>query len=99
MSADFFSAPSNMMIPGLSPKQLEATLTNEIPYKEANNSAVNTAGAAHYLSLAESTLEKARVTGSGPRYCKLGRAVRYRLSDLDAWLAARAVSSTSEMVA
>ncbi|WP_332751040.1 helix-turn-helix transcriptional regulator [Sphingomonas sp. RB1R13] len=85
-----------MMIHGLSPKQLEATLTNEIPCRAQSNFAINTAGAAHYLSLAESTLEKARVTGSGPRYCKLGRAVRYRLSDLDAWMAARAVSSTSE---
>ena len=87
------------MIHGLSPKQLEATLTNEIPYKAANSPAVNTAGAAHYLSLAESTLEKARVSGSGPRYLKLGRAVRYRLSDLDAWMAERAVNSTSEMAA
>ncbi len=66
---------------------------------ETPHAALNTEGAARYLSLAESTLEKARVTGSGPRYLKLGRAVRYRLCDLDAWMAQRTVASTSEQVA
>ncbi len=64
---------------------------------ELPNGALNTELAAQYLSLAESTLEKARVSGAGPRYLKLGRAVRYLRSDLDAWMAARAVNSTSEV--
>ena len=72
---------------------MEATLSNfDLP-----NAALNTELAAQYLSLAESTLEKARVSGAGPRYLKLGRAVRYRRSDLDAWMAARSVNSTSEV--
>lgn len=58
--------------------------------------ALNTQGAANYLGLAESTLEKARVSGTGPKYLKLGRAVRYRIADLNEWLAERVVSSTSE---
>ena len=74
---------------------MEATLSiTEIP-----TAVLNTGGAAHYLGLAESTLEKARVTGSGPRYLKLNRAVRYRVSDLDAWMAERTVASTSEVLA
>ncbi len=40
---------------------------------ETHQAALNTERAAHYLSLAESTLEKARVSGSGPRFLKLGR--------------------------
>ena len=58
--------------------------------------ALDTAGAARRLSLAESTLEKLRVTGGGPAFCKLGRRVVYRVADLDAWIASRRVRSTSE---
>jgi excisionase family DNA binding protein len=52
--------------------------------------------AANYLGLSASTLNKLRCTGSGPVYFKLGRAVRYDPQDLDNWLAARRVSSTSQ---
>ena len=57
---------------------------------------LDTAAAAQALGLSKSTLEKLRVTGCGPRYLKLGRAVRYRLTDLNAWQEARLVESTSE---
>ena len=58
---------------------------------------VNTEVAASYLGLAVSTLEKARVYGNSPPFSKAGRAVRYRLSDLDSWMAARVINSTSEL--
>lgn len=57
---------------------------------------ITTEAAAAYLGLATSTLEKARVFGTGCRYVKLGRAVRYRISDLDEYLAVRTIGSTSE---
>lgn len=60
---------------------------------------VDTEEAARHLSLAPNTLEKLRVTGGGPRFVKLGRAVRYRMADLEAYIAERVVSSTSEKVA
>jgi len=48
---------------------------------------VRTPGAAAYLGLAQSTLEKMRITGGGPRFIRLGgRAVGYDIRDLDAWL-------------
>lgn len=47
--------------------------------------------------ISKSTWDKKRLTGDGPRFIKIGRAVRYRLSDVEAWLAAHAVSSTSEV--
>lgn len=56
----------------------------------------NTQQAADYVGLAKSTLEKTRLTGTGPQFCKLGRTVRYRLQDLDQWIESRLVSSTSE---
>jgi excisionase family DNA binding protein len=39
--------------------------------------------AADYLGLKKSTLEAWRTRGGGPTFLKIGRAVRYRLSDLD----------------
>jgi predicted DNA-binding transcriptional regulator AlpA len=52
--------------------------------------------AAAHLGLSISTLNKLRCTGCGPVYFKLGRAVRYDPHDLDQWLAAHRVGSTSE---
>lgn len=58
----------------------------------------DTRGAASYVKLSAVTLERFRLTGDGPAFCKLGKAVRYRKSDLDAWLASRLVRSTSNTV-
>ena len=52
--------------------------------------------AARYLGLSKSFLAKARCSGFGPRYCKLGRRVAYRKSDLDAWREERIYASTSQ---
>ena len=57
---------------------------------------LDTPETASYLRLSKPTLERLRLTGDGPPYCKLGKAVRYRKSDLDAWLASRLTRSTSE---
>jgi predicted DNA-binding transcriptional regulator AlpA len=53
--------------------------------------------AARFLGLAESTVEKLRLTGAGPRFVKLGaRAVGYDRDDLVKWIEARKVANTSE---
>ncbi|HLO75023.1 MAG TPA: helix-turn-helix domain-containing protein [Magnetospirillum sp.] len=57
---------------------------------------LRTPEAAAYLGLSKSTLEKYRLTGYGPKYCKLGKIVCYQLEDLDAWADARTRFSTSE---
>jgi hypothetical protein len=54
--------------------------------------------AAEALRLSERTLERSRVSGFGPPFCKLGRRVLYRADDLDQWIAARVVPSTSAAV-
>jgi predicted DNA-binding transcriptional regulator AlpA len=47
--------------------------------------------------MGESTLEKLRLTGDGPRYSKLGkRTVVYDEGDLDEYAAARRRRSTSD---
>lgn len=48
--------------------------------------------AAEYLKLSIGYLEALRQSGRGPIYHKLGRAVRYRKEDLDAWVDARRVA-------
>lgn len=44
--------------------------------------------AAPYIGLSVSTLRAWRVRGGGPRYRKMGAAVRYSRADLDAYIAA-----------
>jgi predicted DNA-binding transcriptional regulator AlpA len=57
---------------------------------------LRTPAAADYLGYSESTLEKKRLTGDGPTFIRLGRAVIYDTRDLEAWLAARRATSTSD---
>lgn len=62
--------------------------------------ALNTEQASVYTGLAVATLEGLRCRGGGPRFVRYGRkAVRYLVRDLDEWMAARTVSSTSEPIA
>lgn len=60
---------------------------------------LNNQEAAQYLGLKAATLNKWRVYGEGPPFIKVGRLVRYRRSDLDAYLSGRRVQSTSELSA
>ena len=57
-----------------------------------------TPSAGKYTGLANSTLEKMRLTGEGPTFIRLTkRAVGYRQSDLDDWLESRSRKSTSQI--
>ena len=57
---------------------------------------LTTQEAAERLRVSVSFLMKARLRGDGPRYRKIGRAVRYSEADLIDWLKAQARSSTAE---
>jgi excisionase family DNA binding protein len=52
--------------------------------------------AAEYLRISVSTLAKLRVYGGGPAFTRIGRAIRYARTELDAFMAARTARSTSE---
>ncbi len=60
------------------------------------NELLSTDQAAARCGLSPRTLEKLRITGGGAPYVKLGRAVRYELADLDAWIASSRRASTSD---
>jgi predicted DNA-binding transcriptional regulator AlpA len=55
--------------------------------------------AAAYLKISTSTLAKKRLYGDGPKFARWGKAIRYRREDLDAYMAAQVVHSTSERLA
>ena len=60
---------------------------------------VDTKAAAEFLGVSASFLNKARLTGRGPDFIKVGAAVRYDVRKLEAFVASRSRSSTSERAA
>jgi predicted DNA-binding transcriptional regulator AlpA len=52
--------------------------------------------AAKFLNVSTSWLAKARLSGAGPRYVKIGRSVRYPVSSLREYIKGRMRGSTSE---
>lgn len=52
--------------------------------------------AARLLRRSVRSLERDRQQGVGPKFLKLGRQVRYRLDDIEAWACANTVQSTAE---
>ena len=58
---------------------------------------VNTPWAANFLDVRASTMSQWRWKGGGPPFVRLSaRAIRYRLADLEEFVADRVVASTSE---
>ena len=57
---------------------------------------VRTARLAEHMEIAERTLEKWRCAGGGPPYARVRGVVLYDLAAVDAWLAARVRTSTSD---
>ncbi|MEE2529156.1 DNA-binding protein [Pseudarthrobacter sp. J75] len=52
---------------------------------------------AEYLGTTTGALAQMRYRGIGPKFIKLGaKAVRYSMSDVNAWLAANTMQCTSE---
>ena len=54
--------------------------------------------AAEYLRSSPSTLAKLRLSGNGPVFTRIGKAIRYRRIDLDGWMQSRLVRSTSDQI-
>lgn len=57
---------------------------------------IDTPAAATYTGFTEGYLNKLRVKGGGPVFIKKNGTVRYDPDDLDAWLSAGKVKTTSE---
>ncbi len=60
----------------------------EITVTDGSAELLDEAMLAARLVISRSTLQSWRYTGRGPRWIKLGRLIRYRLADVDAFLAA-----------
>ena len=59
--------------------------------RDMNDRILSTREAAEWIRGSERALERWLVTGDGPKFCRIGpRRVGYRLSDVQAWLDARA---------
>ena len=58
---------------------------------------VNEVTAASITGISVSSLQKMRGRGDGPIYAKLGNRVRYRLCDLDTYIAERIVANTASL--
>jgi len=51
---------------------------------------------AEFLKLSVRSVERLRCAGTGPRFLRIRHSIRYRLCDVEAWLASRLRGSTSE---
>jgi predicted DNA-binding transcriptional regulator AlpA len=52
--------------------------------------------ASEMLTLSQRSLERMRVAGDGPKFVRVRRCVRYRLTDVLEWIASRVRTSTSQ---
>lgn len=75
------------------------TTTAQINRIAAEPLIVSTKQAARILGNSPRTLEDWRLTGIGPRFVKMGRNVRYRMSDILDYLEQNTFSSTAEAMA
>jgi hypothetical protein len=64
--------------------------------KNREPTVLDTRAAADFLGVSARTLEGFRVRGGGPRFVKIGGAVRYRLASLEEYLSQQERSSTSD---
>ncbi len=71
----------------------EATMSSAESNQLVHDALLTEHDACRYLSVSRSFLAKSRMDGAlpnrtdGPPYHKIGRAIRYSIVDLDAWLA------------
>ncbi len=53
---------------------------------------VNEKEAAKYLGMSVKWLQQSRCYGRGPKYIKIGRSVRYNVTDLDLYIKSRTIN-------
>ena len=65
-------------------------------HTQTNNEFLNRKQAAEFLNLKKCTLEAWAIRGGGPAFVKFGRAVRYRISDLENYIKNQTRQNTIE---
>lgn len=81
--------------PARRPKQKRARATR-VRQETSNEHSMLVEDAAAFLSVSVKTLEAWRGLGKGPRFLKLGRAVRYTKAALELFMRARTVQNSAE---
>jgi predicted DNA-binding transcriptional regulator AlpA len=69
------------------------TTASPLPFRSG---IMDSAQLAEFLTNKKNTIEGWRIKGIGPKYIKIGRLVRYRISDVEEWLESQVRSSTSQ---
>ena len=64
------------------------------PVSALNPDLLTNEEAADLLGIKPNTLEIWRTKGKGPKFVKMGAAVRYRLADLNAWMEERTFATS-----
>lgn len=54
---------------------------------------------ARYLGKSVATVAQLRYLGTGPKFLRVGRSIRYRASDVEAWLHENTHTSTTDAAA
>lgn len=73
------------------------TVTKLLDLARPTSIRISVSEAAEYTGLAESTLNKLRMTSEGPPFLKISaRRVVYDTHDLDVWMASKRRTSTSD---
>ena len=92
------SIPSDL--PRFSKQLIEKTVPAVIKELAKGNpfsqSVFNTPQAARYVNTSPSFLTRLRSQGKGPPYIQIESAIRYRSSDIDAWLGQRVTQPAND---
>ena len=72
-------------------------MSNEKIEKQTANQFLTRKQAAEFLCLQKCTLEAWAIRGGGPAFVKFGRAVRYRISDLENYITNQTRQNTIEV--
>lgn len=70
-----------------------ARAATQLDATEDELAAIDTNELARRLGLAPITVQQQRARGDGPPFFRVGRSVRYRVRDVEAWIAARTVGA------
>ena len=90
------SRPSNSTPPKDQRQSAPSTIKSRHEAADDEARLITEGEAADLLTLSVKTLRNWRLSGYGPPHLKLGRLVRFRLSDLKAWLKSCERASTSD---
>ena len=76
---------------------MQGPVTPQKSTKKTPNQAFTEAQVAERYELSQKTLQSWRIKGGGPVFVKMGKAVRYLASDLEAFEIANKYASTSQI--